>query len=77
MIVETNLIDLNKITLKNYNTYNEKIKYEIYKISTIPKNRIKPKGTVISAETRKQQLKEYQHEYYLKVTKPKRKAKKE
>lgn len=57
MIVETNLIELNKITLKNYNTYNEKIKYEIYKISTISKNRIKPKGTVISAETRKQEIK--------------------
>ncbi len=73
MVIETNLIDISKVTLDNYKTYNEKIKYEIPKISNV---KIKPKG-IISAEERKQQLKEYQHNYYLNVTKIKRKLAKE
>ena len=77
MVIETNLIDISKITLSNYETYNEKIKYEINKVSIVKRNIIKPKETVISAEERKQQLKEYQHNYYLNVTKIKRKLAKE
>lgn len=77
MVIETNLIDISKITLSNYETYNEKIKYEIYKVSNVKRNKMKPKGTTISAEERKQQLKEYQHNYYLNVTKIKRKLAKE
>ena len=76
MVIETNLIDISKVTLDNYKTYNEKIKYEIPKISNVKRNKIKPKG-IISAEERKQQLKEYQHNYYLNVTKIKRKLAKE
>ena len=77
MIIETNLIDISKITLDNYKTYNEKIKYEIHKISNVKKNKMKPKEIKISAEERKQQLKEYNHNYYLNVTKIKRKLAKE
>ena len=77
MVIETNLIDISKITLSNYETYNEKIKYEINKVSIVKRNIIKPKETAISAEERKQQLKEYQHNYYLNITKIKRKLTKE
>lgn len=77
MIIETNLIDISKINLSNYETYKEKIRYEIYKVSNVKRNKIKPKEIVISAEERKQQLKEYQHNYYLNVTKIKRKLEKE
>lgn len=77
MVIETNLIDINNMTLENYSSYNEKVKYEINKMCCIQKNKIKPKDSVISAEERKQKLKEYQHNYYLNVTKIKRKLAKE
>lgn len=77
MIVKTNLIDLNKITSENYAKYNKKIEYEIFKQCMLKKNKVKPKGIVKSAEERKQQLKKYQHNYYLTVTKIKRKLARE
>ena len=52
----------------------KKIKYEIprqWGVRNI-KQHIKQKRT---EEDRKQYLKQYQHEYYLRVTKPKRKSK--
>ena len=77
MIIETNLIDFSKITLENYTTYNENIKYEIPRQWGIKSRKIKKKKEHKTEKERKQYLKEYQHEYYLKVTKPKRKASKE
>lgn len=77
MKIKTNLIDLNKITLENYVTFNERIEYEITKLSMIKRNIIKPKETMISAEEKKQHIKDYQHNYYLTVTKIKRKLAKE
>ena len=73
MKIKTNLIDLNKITLENYATFNERIEYEITKLSMIKRNITNPKEKIISAEERKQHIKEYQHNYYLTVTKIKRK----
>lgn len=75
MVRESNLIDLSKITLENYTTYNEHIKYEIPRQWGIRK--IKPKTKTKSTEERKQYIKEYQHKYYLEVTKKKRRARKE
>ena len=75
MIRETNLIDLSKITLENYTTYNERIKYEIPRQRQTRK--IKPRRKFKSTEERKQYIKEYQHKYYLEVTKKKRRARKE
>lgn len=74
MIIETNLIDLSKITLENYKTYNEKIKYEVPRQWGI--RNIKKKKEHKTEEDRKKYLKEYQHEYYLKVTKLKKKSNK-
>ena len=71
MIRETNLIDLSKITLENYATYNEHIKYEIPRQWGV-RNR-KPRKKAKTTEEKKQYIKEYQHKYYLKVTKKKRK----
>ena len=69
------------IELKNARKINEEHQKENgllrEKIKQLEINIEKQKKITILAETRKQQLKEYQHEYYLKVTKPKRKAKKE
>lgn len=70
MIRETNLIDLRKITLENYTTYNEHIKYEIPRQWGV--RNIKPKRRCKTAEERKQYIKEYQHNYYMRVTKQKR-----
>lgn len=75
MVRETNLIDLSKITLENYKIYNEKIKYEVPRQWGIRSTKRKDKTENKTAEDRKKHLKEYQHEYYLKVTKPKRKIK--
>lgn len=77
MIIETNLIDLSKITLENYKTYNEKMKYGVPKQWGARNIKTKNKKEYKTKEERKEYLKQYQHEYYLKVTKPKRKAKKE
>lgn len=71
MVVETNLIDIKNITLDNYNTYNETIKYEISK--EYIKRNISPSKKVMTQEDKIKHLKEYQHEYYLNITKPKRK----
>lgn len=73
MIIETNLIDISKVTLDNPSSWNKRIKYEIPRQwgTKIVKNKIKPK----TSEERKQALKIYQHNYYLEVTKPKRKQK--
>lgn len=70
MIIETNLIDINKMTSENYNLYNEKIKYEMPRQYNI---RQKTKKVTRTKEEKEQHLKEYQHNYYLKVTKIKRK----
>ncbi len=75
MVRETNLIDISKITLENYTTYNERIKYEIPRQWGV--RNIKPKRKAKSTEERKQYIKEYQHKYYLEVTKKKRRARKE
>lgn len=75
MIIETNLIDLGKITFKNYNTYNEKIKYEIPRQWGIRNKKTKKKKQYKTEDARKKHLKQYQHEYYLRVTKPRREAK--
>ena len=74
MHIKTNLTDLSKITLDNYKTYNEKIEYEIprqWGVRNIKQHRRQKR----TEEDRKQYLKQYQHEYYLRVTKPKRKSK--
>lgn len=73
MIIETNLIDLSKVTLENYNTYNERIRYEVPRQWGARK--IKPKRKPKTEEERKEAIKIYQHNYYLEVTKPKRKQK--
>ena len=77
MIIETNLIDLSKITLENYKTYNEKVKYEVPRQWGARNIKIENKKEYKTEEDRKEHLKQYQHEYYLKVTKPKRKVIKE
>lgn len=74
MIKETNLIDISKMTSENYNSYNEKIKYEIPRQYNI---RQKTKKVTKTKEEREQHLKEYQHNYYLNVIKMKRKLAKE
>lgn len=71
MIIETNLIDLSKVTLENYSTYKERIKYEVPRRWGVRK--IKPKRKPKTVEERKEAIKIYQHNYYLEVTKPKRK----
>lgn len=78
MIVETNLVDLSKITLENYTTYNECIKYEVPRQWGVRhiKRKLKRKcRTVEEKEQYIQYIKEYQHNYYMKVTKKKRQAK--
>ncbi len=75
MIIQTNLIDISKITANNINNYNERIRYEV------PRQRkathISTKRNFKTLEERKEALKIYQHNYYLEVTKPKRKKEKE
>ena len=73
MIIETNLIDLNNTTLENYKTYNENFKYEIPRQWGARNIKIKNKKEYKTENDRKEHLKQYQHEYYLKVTKPKKK----
>ncbi len=74
MTRESNLIDLSKITLENYATYNERIKFEIPRQWKV-QNKVVNRRVKLSEEEKKQHLKEYQHEYYMKVTKIKRKQK--
>ncbi len=74
MIRETNLIDLGKVTLDNPASWNERIKYEVPRqwntqLIKVPKRKAK------TLEERKEALKIYQHNYYITVTKPKRKQK--
>lgn len=72
MIRETNLVDLSKVTLDNPNSWNEHIKFEVprqWGTKKIKTSKRKPK----TPEERKEALKKYQHNYYLEVTKPKRK----
>lgn len=71
MIIETNLVDISKITLDNSNSWNEYIKYEVPRQWGIRK--IKPKRKPKTEEERKEAIKIYQHNYYLEVTKPKKK----
>lgn len=73
MIRETNLVDLGKVTLDNPNSWNEHIKYEVPRQWGVRK--ITPKKNPRTPEERKEAIKIYQHNYYLKVTKPKRKQK--
>ena len=74
MIRETNLVDLSKVTLDNPSTWNERIKYEIPRQWGI--NKIKSRTKITKTdEERKQHIKEYQHNYYMQVTKIKRKQK--
>ncbi len=70
MVKETNLIDLSKITLENYTTYNEHVKYEIPRQWGI--RNIKSKRKCKTAAKKRQYIKEYQHNYYMRVTKKKR-----
>ena len=73
MIRESNLVDLGKVTLDNPSTWNERIKYEIPRQWGI--NKIKLKTKTKTEEERKQHIKKYQHNYYMQVTKIKRKQK--
>lgn len=73
MIIETNLVDISKITLDNSNSWNEYIKYEVPRQWGIRKIKLKRKPK--TEEERKEAIKIYQHNYYLEVTKPKRKQK--
>lgn len=73
MIIETNLVDISKITLDNSNSWNEYIKYEVPRQWGIRKIKLKRKPK--TPEERKEAIKIYQHNYYLEVTKPKRKQK--
>ena len=72
MIRETNLIDLSKVTLENYTTYNEHLKYEVPRQWGV-RNKIVNRRIKRSEEEKKQYQKEYQHKYYMEVTKFKRK----
>lgn len=76
MIKTSNLIDLNEITLENYATYNERITYEIPRQWGV-RNKTANKRVKRSNEELKQHIKEYQHKYYIEVTKIKRKQLKE
>ena len=73
MIIESNLIDLSKVMLENYSTYKERIKFEVPRQWGVRK--IKPKRKPKTEEERKEAIKIYQHNYYLEVTKQKRKEK--
>ena len=76
MIIETNLVDLSKVTLDNPSTWNERIKYEIPRQWGINKRKSKTKTKIFKTEEEKiQHIKEYQHNYYMQVTKIKRKQK--
>lgn len=73
MIIETNLVDLGKITLDNPKSWNEHLKYEVPKqwgLKKVKKLKRKPK----TPEERKIVQKIYQHNYYLEVTKLKRRS---
>ena len=67
------VIDISKITSENYTTYNEIVKYEIPKQRQVRNIKSKKCKT---EEEKKQHIKEYQHQYYLQVTKIKREIKK-
>lgn len=74
MIRESNLVDLSRVTLDNPSIWNERIKYEIPRQWGI--NKIKSKTKIAKTEEEKiQHIKEYQHNYYMQVTKVKRKQK--
>ena len=72
MIRETNLIDLSKVTLENYTTYNEHLKYEVPRQWGV-RNKVVNRRIKRGEEEKKQYQKEYQHKYYMEVTKIKRK----
>lgn len=75
MIITTSLIDISKVELNNPSSWNKRIKYEI------PRQRetgiIKSKRKTKTTEERKEALKIYQHNYYVRVTKIKRKQERE
>lgn len=71
MIITTNLIDISKITLENYSTYNERIEYEVPRQWGVRHIRVKRKAKTLVERKEAQRI--YQHNYYLEVTKPKRK----
>lgn len=73
MIIETNLVDLNKVTLDNPKSWNECLKYEVPRQWEV--RHIKVKRKLKTLEERKEALKIYQQNYYLEVTKSKRKQK--
>ena len=74
MIRETNLVDLSKVTLDNPSTWNERIKYEIPRQYGINKIKSKNRTKIFKTEEEKiKHIKEYQHNYYMQVTKIKRK----
>ncbi len=71
MIIETNLIDISKVTLDNPDSWNNRIKYEVPRQWGV--RQIKPRNKPRTLEERKEASRIYQHNYYLKVTKIKRK----
>ncbi len=73
MIVETDLVDLSKVTLNNPSSWNQHIKYEIPRQWGAKKIKV-PKRNPKTEEERKERAKIYQHNYYLEVTKPKRQS---
>lgn len=74
MIIETNLVDISKVTLDNPESWNKHIKYEVPRQWGVRKITPKKKKSK-TLEERKEAIKIYQHNYYLEVTKPKRKQK--
>lgn len=72
MIIETNLTDLSKVTLENPSSWNEKIKFEVPRQWGV-RNKLKSKRKPKTKEERKKSLREYNHKYYMEVTKIKRK----
>lgn len=75
---ETNLVDISKITLENYQTYSDKVLIEDVRPYTKRKEtRTHTKRRKMTEEERQARIKEYQHKYYLEKTKEKRKKAKE
>lgn len=72
MVRESNLIDISKITIENYATYNEHLKFEVPRQWKV-RNKVVNRKIKRSEEEKKQYQKEYQHKYYMEVTKIKRK----
>lgn len=74
MIIKTNLTDFSKITHENYTTYNEHVEYEVPRQWGARQKYVR-KSKKKSEEEKRKHEKEYQHKYYIEVTKKKRRLK--